>query len=273
MNCRPCSRSWRSRAVASIRPFGLRSWAARQPTIRVCSQSSITTIFGMAVQTGSMCSPQAQSLAPASQISISIPSSICCVPSKVSARSPSSVKPPELPIAVFTRNARAKAGVFEHQLQAESDYEIQTRRRLRGGLFALVATGKIPGTHTIITTRLSCRPANWCNTTMRRTTGNYSSDVTRVFPVSGKFSPHQREYYEVYLRLYQAIMTSIRVHETAEASRNGLRGRWMPSSRPTSFKIRRRVPPCKASSTPTAARSRRTWACRGARSARRLRYL
>jgi Xaa-Pro aminopeptidase len=43
---------------------------------------------------------------------------------------------------------------------------------------------------------------------------NYTTDVTRVFPANGKFSPRQREFYTVYLRLYQALMTSIRVHVT-----------------------------------------------------------
>jgi Xaa-Pro aminopeptidase len=41
---------------------------------------------------------------------------------------------------------------------------------------------------------------------------NYTSDVTRVFPADGKFTPWQREYYNIYLRLYQALMTSIQVH-------------------------------------------------------------
>lgn len=40
----------------------------------------------------------------------------------------------------------------------------------------------------------------------------YVSDVTRVFPANGKFTAWQREYYTVYLRLYQALMTSIKVH-------------------------------------------------------------
>jgi Xaa-Pro aminopeptidase len=40
----------------------------------------------------------------------------------------------------------------------------------------------------------------------------YQSDVTRVFPANGRFSPGQRELYTIYLRLYQALMTSIRVH-------------------------------------------------------------
>ena len=38
----------------------------------------------------------------------------------------------------------------------------------------------------------------------------YSSDVTRMFPVSGHFSPEQKERYTVYLRMYQALMESIK---------------------------------------------------------------
>ena len=38
----------------------------------------------------------------------------------------------------------------------------------------------------------------------------YTSDVTRMFPASGKFTADQRELYGIYVKLYQAIMTSIR---------------------------------------------------------------
>ena len=41
---------------------------------------------------------------------------------------------------------------------------------------------------------------------------NFTSDVTRVFPANGKFTARQREFYTIYLRLYQALMTSIKVH-------------------------------------------------------------
>ena len=40
----------------------------------------------------------------------------------------------------------------------------------------------------------------------------YQSDVTRVFPANGTFSARQRELYTIYLRLYQALMTSIKAH-------------------------------------------------------------
>jgi Xaa-Pro aminopeptidase len=45
----------------------------------------------------------------------------------------------------------------------------------------------------------------------------YQSDVTRVFPANGKFSAWQKEYYNIYLKLYQAVMTSIKPHVAAAA--------------------------------------------------------
>ena len=44
----------------------------------------------------------------------------------------------------------------------------------------------------------------------------YTSDVTRMFPVSGKFTADQRELYGIYVKLYNAIMTSIRPGPTRE---------------------------------------------------------
>jgi Xaa-Pro aminopeptidase len=38
----------------------------------------------------------------------------------------------------------------------------------------------------------------------------YTSDISRVFPANGRFTPRQREFYTIYLRLYQALMQSIR---------------------------------------------------------------
>lgn len=47
--------------------------------------------------------------------------------------------------------------------------------------------------------------------------GYYMSDVTRVWPVNGKFSPSQRELYAFYLACYKAILKHIRPGVTAQA--------------------------------------------------------
>jgi Xaa-Pro aminopeptidase len=43
----------------------------------------------------------------------------------------------------------------------------------------------------------------------------YQSDITRVFPANGKFSPRQREYYQISLKLYRALLNSIKAHAAA----------------------------------------------------------
>jgi len=40
--------------------------------------------------------------------------------------------------------------------------------------------------------------------------GGYSADVTRTYPVSGKFSPRQREIYQIVLDAQKAAMAKIR---------------------------------------------------------------
>ena len=46
--------------------------------------------------------------------------------------------------------------------------------------------------------------------------GYYESDVTRMFPVNGKFSPWQRELYGFYLGCYRAILKAIAPGKTSE---------------------------------------------------------
>jgi Xaa-Pro aminopeptidase len=38
----------------------------------------------------------------------------------------------------------------------------------------------------------------------------YTSDISRIFPANGAFTARQRELYTIYLRMYQALMTSIK---------------------------------------------------------------
>jgi Xaa-Pro aminopeptidase len=55
----------------------------------------------------------------------------------------------------------------------------------------------------------------------------YTSDVSRAFPANGRFTPRQREFYVVYLRLYQALMRELvpNMPVTEIAARAGARMR------------------------------------------------
>jgi Xaa-Pro aminopeptidase len=107
----------------------------------------------------------------------------------------------------------AKPGMFEYELQADAEFVFKKYGAYGPSYFALIATGK------------NTWYSHYHRDTAKLADGdlvlfdyapdyrNYQSDVTRVFPANGKFTPRQREFYTIYLRLYQALMTSIEVHK------------------------------------------------------------
>ena len=107
----------------------------------------------------------------------------------------------------------ARPGMYEYELQADSEFVFKKYGAFGAAYFALIATG--PNTYY----------THYHRNTAQLKAGDlvqfdyapdykyYQSDVTRVFPANGKFTPWQREYYDIYLRLYRALMTSIKVHE------------------------------------------------------------
>jgi Xaa-Pro aminopeptidase len=110
----------------------------------------------------------------------------------------------------------AKPGMFEYELQADAEFVFTKNGALGASYFALIGTG------------LNTYYTHYNKNTARLANGDlvqfdyapdykyYQSDVTRVFPANGKFTPRQREYYGIYLKLYQALMTSINVHVTVK---------------------------------------------------------
>ena len=106
----------------------------------------------------------------------------------------------------------ARPGLAEYELQADSEFVFKKYGAFGAAYFALIGTG--PNTYY----------THYHRNTAKLQDGDlvqydyapdykyYQSDVTRVFPANGKFTPWQREYYDIYLRLYRAVMTSIKVH-------------------------------------------------------------
>src|SRR6185436_12497212 len=115
-------------------------------------------------------------------------------------------------LAIMEAMRDARPGMFEYELQADAEYVFKKHGAQGAAYFALIATG----TNTLY--------SHYHQNTAKLQDGDlvqfdyapdykyYVSDVTRVFPANGKFTPRQREFYTIYLRLYQALMTSIKVH-------------------------------------------------------------
>jgi Xaa-Pro aminopeptidase len=109
----------------------------------------------------------------------------------------------------------AEPGMFEYELEAAAEYVYKRGGAYGESYFPLIANGRnMPYTH-YHKDRDRLRSGDLVQFDWAPDIANYTSDVTRVFPADGKFTPRQREYYVIYLRLYQALMTSIRVHATA----------------------------------------------------------
>jgi Xaa-Pro aminopeptidase len=106
----------------------------------------------------------------------------------------------------------AKPGMYEYELQADAEFVFKKHGAYGPSYFALIATG--PNTYY----------SHYHKNTAPLKDGDlvqfdyapdykyYQSDVTRVFPANGVFTPRQREFYSIYLKLYQALMTSIKIH-------------------------------------------------------------
>jgi Xaa-Pro aminopeptidase len=105
----------------------------------------------------------------------------------------------------------ARPGMLEYELQADAEFVFKKYGSQGAAYFALIATGQ----NTLY--------SHYHKNTAKLQDGDlvqfdyapdykyYVSDVTRVFPANGKFTPRQREFYTIYLRLYQALMSSIKV--------------------------------------------------------------
>jgi Xaa-Pro aminopeptidase len=106
----------------------------------------------------------------------------------------------------------ARPGMREYELQADAEYVFKKNGAYGAAYFALIATGENTWySHYHKNTR-TLDAGDLVQFDYAPDYKYYASDVTRVFPASGKFTPRQREFYTIYLRLYQALMTSIQVH-------------------------------------------------------------
>jgi Xaa-Pro aminopeptidase len=109
---------------------------------------------------------------------------------------------------------RARPGLREYELQAEAEYVFKRAGALGASYFALVATGRNTYYTHYHRSTATLADGDLVQFDYAPDYKYYQSDVTRVFPANGKFTPRQREYYEIYLKLYQALLASITVHKT-----------------------------------------------------------
>ena len=117
----------------------------------------------------------------------------------------------------------ARPGMKEYELQADAEYVFKKNGAYGAAYFALIATGENTWySHYHRDTR-ALDAGDLVQFDYAPDFKYYASDVTRVFPANGKFTARQREFYGIYLKLYQALMTSIEVHKLpSEIAKNAV---------------------------------------------------
>jgi len=130
-------------------------------------------------------------------------------------KSPTEVALLEKAVRITLKGQEAAArtiapGVMEYEVEAALEYEFRRNGAERPGFPSIVGSGLFS---TILhydknTRRMESGDvvvvdigAEW---------GGYSADVTRTYPVSGKFSPRQREIYQIVLDAQKAAMAKIK---------------------------------------------------------------
>ena len=117
-------------------------------------------------------------------------------------------------LAIMEAMRDTRPGMREYELQAACEFVFKKYGAYGAAYFALIATG--PNTYYTHYHKgtATLKDGDLVQLDYAPDFKNYTSDVTRVFPANGKFTPRQREFYGAYLGLYRALMTSIRAHAT-----------------------------------------------------------
>jgi Xaa-Pro aminopeptidase len=106
--------------------------------------------------------------------------------------------------AGFERVARfVKPGVYEHEVEAEFSHEFLRRR----GQFAytpIIASGRNACVLHYIANDQPCQAGDLLLLDVAASHANYNSDLTRTIPVSGKFTPRQKQVYNAVLRVLRS---------------------------------------------------------------------
>ena len=110
----------------------------------------------------------------------------------------------------------AEPGIYEYELEAVADYIFKKHNAQGIGYFALVAAGQNASWPHYHAAQSQTRGGQLVLFDYAPDYKYYTADVTRMFPINGTFTDDQKELYSTYLKLYQALMTSIRPGPAAE---------------------------------------------------------
>ena len=126
-------------------------------------------------------------------------------------------------LALMEGMRSAEPGMYEYEIEAIGDYIFKAHNAQGPAYYGLVAAGKNAAWPHYHAAQSQLKAGDLVLFDYAPDYQYYTSDVTRMFPASGKFTADQRDLYGIYLKLYQSIMTSIRPGPTSEILKDVVR--------------------------------------------------
>jgi Xaa-Pro aminopeptidase len=108
----------------------------------------------------------------------------------------------------------ARPGVYEHQVQAEIEYIFRKEGAMGPAYPSIVASGSNACVLHYIDNDCQMGDGDLLLIDAGCACGYYNSDITRTFPVNGRFSPEQRQIYELVLKAQLACIDRVVVGTT-----------------------------------------------------------
>ena len=116
-------------------------------------------------------------------------------------------------ITVKAERAAARAiapGAMEYEVQAALEYEFTRNGAERPGFPSIVGSGPFSTILHYNDSTRKMQAGEVIVVDIGASYGGYSADVTRTYPVSGKFSPRQREIYQIVLDAQKAAIEKVK---------------------------------------------------------------
>ena len=111
---------------------------------------------------------------------------------------------------------------MEYELDAMAKYVFYRNGAQGEAYYSLIASGPNSLIGHYNAGKRLMKDGDWLLFDFSPDVGYYMSDVTRVWPVNGKFTSEQRELYNFYLACYKAILKGIRPNVTAQVIKQGV---------------------------------------------------
>jgi Xaa-Pro aminopeptidase len=120
-------------------------------------------------------------------------------------------------LAILEAMRSTEPGIMEHELDAVAKYVFYRNGAQGEAYYSLIASGPNAWYPHYNAGKRALLDGELLLMDFAPDVGYYMSDVTRMWPVNGRFSPAQRELYGFYLSCYRSILQAIRPGVTAPA--------------------------------------------------------